>query len=39
MDKNGVHARGKSVVEQLSQDLQVEFHGMAGLSARNIWNM
>ena len=30
---------GKSVVEQLAQDLQVEFHGMAGFSARNIWNM
>ncbi|MEA5488979.1 MULTISPECIES: PDDEXK nuclease domain-containing protein [Pseudanabaena] len=30
---------GKSVVEQLAHDLQVEFHGMAGFSARNIWNM
>jgi predicted nuclease of restriction endonuclease-like (RecB) superfamily len=30
---------GKSVVEQLAQDLQIEFHGMAGFSARNIWNM
>ncbi|GBO56698.1 hypothetical protein APA_5033 [Pseudanabaena sp. lw0831] len=30
---------GKSVVEQLAQDLQVEFHGMAGFSARNIWRM
>ena len=30
---------GKSVVEQLAKDLQVEFHGMAGFSARNIWNM
>jgi hypothetical protein len=26
-------------VEQLAQDLQVEFHGMAGFSARNIWRM
>ena len=30
---------GKSVVEQLAQDLQVEFRGMAGFSARNIWRM
>ena len=30
---------GKSVVEQLAKDLQVEFHGMAGFSARNIWRM
>ena len=30
---------GKSVVEQLAQDLQVEFHGMAGFSARNIWRV
>ena len=30
---------GKSVVEQLAQDLQVEFHGIAGFSARNIWRM
>ena len=30
---------GKSVVEQLAQDLQVEFHGATGFSARNIWRM
>ena len=30
---------GKSVVEQLSQDLQREFPGISGFSARNIWNM
>ncbi|MEI6332524.1 MAG: DUF1016 N-terminal domain-containing protein [Pseudanabaena sp. ELA645] len=30
---------GKSVVEQLAQNLQIEFHGMAGFSARHIWNM
>ena len=30
---------GKSVVEQLSKDLQVEFPGVRGFSARNIWNM
>jgi predicted nuclease of restriction endonuclease-like (RecB) superfamily len=30
---------GKSVVEQLAQDLQAEFQGVSGFSARNIWNM
>lgn len=30
---------GKSVVEQLAKDLQAEFAGIGGFSARNIWNM
>jgi len=30
---------GKSVVEQLSKDLQSEFSGIRGFSARNIWRM
>lgn len=30
---------GKSVVEQLSKDLQTEFPGISGFSARNIWRM
>jgi predicted nuclease of restriction endonuclease-like (RecB) superfamily len=30
---------GKSVVEQLSQDLQAEFPGISGFSPRNIWRM
>ncbi len=30
---------GKSVVEQLSKDLQKEFPGISGFSARNIWRM
>ena len=30
---------GKSVVERLSIDLQAEFLGISGFSARNIWNM
>jgi predicted nuclease of restriction endonuclease-like (RecB) superfamily len=30
---------GKSVVEQLSKDLQAEFPGVRGFSARNIWRM
>lgn len=28
---------GKSVVENLAEDLQAEFPGIAGFSARNIW--
>lgn len=30
---------GKSVVEQLARDLQTEFPGVSGFSARNIWRM
>lgn len=30
---------GRSVVESLAKDLQIEFPGMTGLSARNIWYM
>lgn len=30
---------GKSIAEQLSKDLQTEFLGIRGFSARNIWNM
>ena len=30
---------GKSVVEQLAKDLQAEFSGISGFSARNIWYM
>ena len=30
---------GKSVVEQLAKDLQTEFPGVRGFSARNIWRM
>lgn len=30
---------GKSVVEQLAKDLQTEFIGVSGFSARNIWYM
>lgn len=30
---------GKSVVEQLAKDLQAEFPGIKGFSARNIWYM
>ncbi len=30
---------GRSVVEQLAKDLQAEFPGVSGFSARNIWYM
>ncbi|OUL20557.1 hypothetical protein BV378_29545 [Nostoc sp. RF31YmG] len=30
---------GKSVVENLAKDLQAEFPGISGFSARNIWRM
>lgn len=30
---------GKAVVETLARDLQFEFHGRNGFSARNLWNM
>jgi predicted nuclease of restriction endonuclease-like (RecB) superfamily len=30
---------GKSVVESLARDLQLEFPGRNGFSARNLWNM
>jgi predicted nuclease of restriction endonuclease-like (RecB) superfamily len=30
---------GKSVVEQLAKDLQLDFPGMQGFSSRNIWYM
>lgn len=30
---------GKSVVEQLAKDLQIEFPGIQGFSSRNIWRM
>ena len=30
---------GRSVVDQLAHDLQVEFPGVGGFSARNLWRM
>lgn len=33
------HGWGKSVVETLARDLQMEFVGMSGFSARNLWYM
>ena len=31
------HGWGKSIVENLAKDLQIEFPGMQGFSVRNIW--
>lgn len=39
IEKQREHGWGKSVVEQLAEDLQKEFVGMDGLSSRNIWRM
>jgi len=30
---------GKAIVETLAKDLQKEFSGIQGFSARNLWNM
>ena len=30
---------GKSIVKNLSEELQKEFVGMKGFSSRNLWNM
>jgi len=30
---------GRSIVEQLARDLQAEFPGLGGFSARNLWRM
>ena len=34
-----VHGWGKSVVKQLAKDLLIEFPGVKGFSARNLWRM
>ncbi|MCB0566917.1 MAG: DUF1016 domain-containing protein [Lewinellaceae bacterium] len=33
------HGWGKSIVEQLSEDLRRDFPGQSGFSARNLWEM
>ena len=38
-EKQAEQAWGKSVVEKLAADLQAEFVGMQGFSARNLWLM
>ena len=37
--KHEVLGWGKSVVQSLADDLQAEFPGRNGFSARNLWNM
>ena len=38
-EKQNIHGWGKSVLEQLSKDLQNSYPGIRGFSARNIWRM
>ncbi len=33
------HGWGKAIVETLAKDLQLEYQGIKGFSARNLWNM
>lgn len=39
VSKQEAYGWGKSVVKNLSQELQKEFVGMRGFSQRNLWNM
>ncbi|MBE9011774.1 DUF1016 family protein [Pseudanabaenaceae cyanobacterium LEGE 13415] len=39
VDRQQQNSWGKSIVEQLAKDLQTEFPGTSGFSARNIWRM
>jgi predicted nuclease of restriction endonuclease-like (RecB) superfamily len=39
ISKQEVYGWGKSVVENLSEELQKEFVGMRGFSVQNLWNM
>ncbi|WP_367864672.1 DUF1016 N-terminal domain-containing protein [Pedobacter sp. WC2423] len=39
IEKQKEHGWGKSVVEQLAEDLQIEFAGMECMSSRNIWRI
>jgi len=39
VSKQEAYGWGKSVVKNLSQELQKEFVGMKGFSERNLWNM
>jgi predicted nuclease of restriction endonuclease-like (RecB) superfamily len=39
VSKQKEHGWGKSVVKNLSQELQKEFVGMRGFSVQNLWNM
>ena len=39
VEKQEAFGWGKSVVKNLSEELQKEFVGMKGFSVRNLWNM
>jgi predicted nuclease of restriction endonuclease-like (RecB) superfamily len=39
VDRQQTAGWGKSIVEQLAQDIQSEFPGISGFSVRNLWNM
>jgi len=39
VEKQEAFGWGKSIVKNLSQELQTEFVGMRGFSERNLWNM
>lgn len=39
VDKQGEHGWGKSVVENLAEELQKEFPGVKGFSVQNLWYM
>ena len=39
VEKQDLHGWGKSIVKNLSKELQKEFVGVKGFSAQNLWNM
>ncbi|MFH1004366.1 MAG: PDDEXK nuclease domain-containing protein [Bacteroidota bacterium] len=39
VERQNQHGWGKSVVENLAKDLQMEFPGIQGYSAQNLWRM
>ncbi|MEW6653630.1 MAG: PDDEXK nuclease domain-containing protein [Bacteroidota bacterium] len=39
VENQDLHGWGKSIIENLSENLQKEFPGVNGLSARNLWYM
>lgn len=39
VDKQGQHGWGKSIVENLAEELQKEFPGVKGFSVQNLWYM
>lgn len=39
VNKQAEHGWGKSIVESIARDLQLEFPGIQGFSAQNLWRM